>query len=632
MIRTLKKYALVIRPYTLINIAILSILPTFLLNLGLSWNTAIDVLTGILFWVSIILGKEIVHKETDKREKINLIIPLITTIMLIGLISSINFYSLILLPMTLVTFALYSLKNKNWLFAPFSFLFRGFLEMLLLLLIMSFYIPLTTAINNYSGLLLAIFLVTDSRNLIGDLRDKQKDKYTFPKKFGETTALILSAILLLITALTFNITVSFPLIVTIILMIFLKKEYYNLHKIYVISTGFFLLNIISLVTIENTFLTNLGFLIVLFNFSYDYLPRSADDTTNPFIRKSAIKDIILLLRKMLTDKRFRNDIKALKIARKGYTRYAWDTLKSIGANKLLENGASIKDVAKEHNIRETYLLEYLLDLLVGSGYLSYKDGTYKTIKEPLDLTESELNYMKVHYPASFKWTFLMVERAKETLLKGKKHFASSFDEEESARLWDQLMLESPFSFRKIAIKTLIKDLKPNETVLDIGCGTGASLFSVLDEANFPVFLNGTDTSKKSLEIAGKKITKELNKESNKTRTENLEKINLFVHDFSKKPLNKKYNHIFLSFVINHIPKKQRLNFYRNIANSLEKNGTCVIYQLVSASKFKRVPMWVMHNVPTHQEFPFFDEYINELQTVFSEVDLSFNGLITKLKK
>jgi hypothetical protein len=266
-----KKYLILLRPYTLANIIVLSLIPFFLLPQITQTNPIRDVSVGILFWAAIILGKEVVHKDTDNRG-VPKWIPISIGMILIILLETQQPISLIYLPISLITFALYSFKIKDWVFAPISFLFRGFLEVLILMTIFTLYIPINQIFENYLPLLIAIFFLTNSRNLIGDLRDAHKDKYTFPAKFGLPLSKIISIIFALIICIIYPWPVTIP-IVAIILLILTSNNWSKIHQIYVIATGFFLIQFIAWTLNYNLLLTNLCFLIVIFNFSYDLIKR-----------------------------------------------------------------------------------------------------------------------------------------------------------------------------------------------------------------------------------------------------------------------------------------------------------------------------------------------------------------------
>ncbi len=620
----LKKYLNAIRLYTLINIILISLIPSILTNNITPFNLIRDSLFGILFWCAIILSKEILHAKTDGREKISFVIPIIIWIITISTIFIFgNIFSILLIPISLITFAIYSLKNKDWILSEASFIFRGFLEMCLFLIILNFYQTNTPNFLSYVSIAVAFLLITNSRNLVGDLRDIKFDKYTFPCTFGEKKSKIISILLLIPILFLVNIQISLPIIFLIIL-IALYNNYFEVHKFFVITTGIFIINIISFLIYQNCFLTNTAFFIILFNLTYNFTPRNSNKL---FIIEKKVNfrsDFLTLLKNLILNKRFRKDVKALKIARKGYSEYAWDLIQESGIDKFINEGASLEKI--ETNVKNKKLLEYLLDLLAGQKCIQFINNKYYFLKTPERLTKKELEFMKKYYPASFEWTFLMVERSKKTLMKKSKSFESSFDEKKSAELWDKIMMESPYSLRKIAIKKFCREISKDQKILDLGCGTGSSLIGILEEINVPAQIDGNDISQESLILARKRINSYL--AINQMQKENITKINLKNENLMNGPTKEKYDYIFLSFVLNHIPKEKRFIFYKNIKNSLTPNGKCIFYQLVHKSKFERIPMWVMNNVPTHDDFPFLDDYIKDLEKTFDKIDIHFNGLIT----
>jgi SAM-dependent methyltransferase len=346
-----------------------------------------------------------------------------------------------------------------------------------------------------------------------------------------------------------------------------------------------------------------------------------------------IKEKIWILYKIISDSRFRKDVKALKYANEGYKVFAWDLCKEVNIIELLNAGASINEIIKRKNIKNKLLLEHILDLLVGTKVLKYEKGKYILIKEPKPFVGKKYNFLKKYYPYSVKWTEELLKKAKETLLTGKKHLDTGFNNEKFLRLWEGIMYESPWSFRKIAIKKFCKKIVDNAKILDLGCGSGVSINQILYECKKPVYITGIDISESSLRRAKKLMNKLFKICSNPIVKENIKKVRFLKYDLSKEfPKDEKYDVVFMSLLVHHIPKNKRYTFFKNVKKLLEDDGVVVVYQIIHKSKFERAPMWVMHMIPSHQEYPFKDEYLKMFYEIFGEVKDYLDGTIVVAKK
>jgi hypothetical protein len=243
----LRNIFLLIRPYSLTAIIAIAILTNVFVEQPLKFNTILlkSILISILIWVSTVFLLEFMHKHTDNRKRIPDIILCGTIGIVVFLLSS-YVTALLLFGVILLCVFVYSLKAKNWLFSPFVFVFRGFVEtgVILIILVLNNMPPLSQ--NYLDKLLLPIFFVTISRNLVGDIRDIERDKYTFPKKFGETAT-------------------------------YLKKTNgHSTHFMYIICTLFFLVNYIAVLTKSDLTTNFLLFIGVLFWMTYNEVPRSVN--------------------------------------------------------------------------------------------------------------------------------------------------------------------------------------------------------------------------------------------------------------------------------------------------------------------------------------------------------------------
>jgi len=114
-----------------------------------------------------------------------------------------------------------------------------------------------------------------------------------------------------------------------------------------------------------------------------------------------------------------------------------------------------------------------------------------------------------------------------------------------------------------------KFITPNDTILEIGCGTGRVTLSLLSKN--PKKIIGVDTSKEMLDIARKKLKTYIL----------LKKLSLIEHDFSYNNLIETYNIAFITYyTINYILTDIE-NFIANIATSLSSNGLLVIDCFIS---------------------------------------------------
>ncbi|MDD4251421.1 MAG: class I SAM-dependent methyltransferase, partial [Candidatus ainarchaeum sp.] len=222
------------------------------------------------------------------------------------------------------------------------------------------------------------------------------------------------------------------------------------------------------------------------------------------------------------------------------------------------------------------------------------------------------------------------KKSKTTLLTGSKIYESSFDESKGILLWEQLMKESPYSLRQFTIKQIKEKLKDNNQIIDIGCGGGIGLEEILLTSNEPFDLFGLEVSKNYLEKAKNKIQHLQNKLTDQKLT-NAKNTKFLVKNISDGPLNKKFDAIFISLVVNHIYEKDRKKFFQNLKKMMKPDATLVTFQFVNQSKFERSPMWVMHNIPSHKDFPYKNTFITMLKKVFPIVDVKFNGTIIVCK-
>jgi len=244
---------------------------------------------------------------------------------------------------------------------------------------------------------------------------------------------------------------------------------------------------------------------------------------------------ISLVLRALADPRLRKDIKAFKCAVSGYKSYAWELCVETGIDGLLRKGATIEEMMKERKIKFRRFLEHVLDFLVGCGVLEYHKGVYTLVNEPGPFTGKEFRFLEEFYPNSVRWTDILTGKAKKTLLTGRKRFDAGFDHNMFLELWDGIMRESPWSFRRLAIRKFCKGLKDGAEILDLGCGSGVSLEQILGECRKPVSITGMDSSDVSLRKA-RNLMKLIQKSGkNRVMRENAGRVVFRKHDVQWNP-------------------------------------------------------------------------------------------------
>jgi len=262
------------RPYSLASIIALGFICYLLVNQKITSQivfVGIIIVSSIIWLFSMYFG-EYLHNKTNKgRSNINFFIPAILFVLLIALNYN-NLTNIAILVILAFLVYVYSLKAKNTWLSPYAFIFRGSVELTVILL---FLLQRISVFLEQITFVISIYLITTSRNQIGDLRDKETDKYTFVKKYGEQITKIIS-IVLLVLVITLNFSLlSFPLVLTLTIILF-TKNYYIQHNIYVISTFFFLINFIFILLSIDIIISNLIFVGVILEYTYHFVPRESD--------------------------------------------------------------------------------------------------------------------------------------------------------------------------------------------------------------------------------------------------------------------------------------------------------------------------------------------------------------------
>lgn len=177
-----------------------------------------------------------------------------------------------------------------------------------------------------------------------------------------------------------------------------------------------------------------------------------------------------MIKEIILNKRFRQDITSLKSAKICYTNYAWELIEELNLDSFLITPKSLKEIIEYAQIKDTIFIETILDFLVGSKNLTFNTAKYQIKQKPTNSIKKELKHLETYCPGSTEWTHWLRKKSKTTLLTGSKIYESSFDESKGILLWEQLMKESPYSLRQFTIKQIKEKLKDNNQIIDIGCG------------------------------------------------------------------------------------------------------------------------------------------------------------------
>lgn len=265
---------LFLRPYSFVTPILAGILAS-VTSRGLVFDTslALDAALGLSVWCLINLISEFAQGDKTEVGKATLAGAFIVTFLLVfyrgTLPIAVFFLGLLSLP-------LYSLKTRDLPVSPISFLFRGFAEASIMLIVVFTYTGLSAISLQEIIPVVAVYLVTCSRNLVGDLRDMEHDSFTFPVKFGENPARLISILLLApVFYLIGDLLVVTPLVLAALILIF-YRNYYRLHRMYVLITAFFVVNLLLSSTGGQIWILNLLLLGVLLNFTYREVPREAN--------------------------------------------------------------------------------------------------------------------------------------------------------------------------------------------------------------------------------------------------------------------------------------------------------------------------------------------------------------------
>jgi hypothetical protein len=267
------RYVLLTRPYSWMSIVFVAILANIFSSGDITNIIFIDIIFALSVWAFSNFFAEAFSNDVEERGKIYLIIPILILLLSLAILF---FRSIVAFPFFLIlllSLVVYSGKSKGAVFGAISFLVRGMMEVNLFIIVLLF--------NQYSFVgydwvyfVLGIYSITIARNLIGDIRDFDFDKFTFPKLVGVNLSKGLSVILYLLSIFLFN-GIMFSFLIAIILIIFFKDSFY-LHRFLVIINSFALFEAcVLLINPQMVLLVDLVLIGVLLNFTYLSVPRKS---------------------------------------------------------------------------------------------------------------------------------------------------------------------------------------------------------------------------------------------------------------------------------------------------------------------------------------------------------------------
>jgi len=179
--------------------------------------------------------------------------------------------------------------------------------------------------------------------------------------------------------------------------------------------------------------------------------------------------------------------------------------------------------------------------------------------------------MKGFYPVNMKPEMERVSRS-------KKQAQQSYN---AMSRWYDLFTGSEKRFTDIGTQLL--DVQPNESVLEIGCGTGHALAAFADMGGN---VYAIDLSEKMLKVARKKIQSR--------------KVGLYLADGLFLPFStEQFNNVFISFTLELFDTPEIPEVLHEIHRVLKNNGRLSVVSLAKQETFAiRIYEWFHRQMPT----------------------------------
>jgi 2-polyprenyl-3-methyl-5-hydroxy-6-metoxy-1,4-benzoquinol methylase len=326
------------------------------------------------------------------------------------------------------------------------------------------------------------------------------------------------------------------------------------------------------------------------------------------------------------DKRFEDDIRAFNCISPVLTYRCWEILVSCRVIASLHTFATIDTIINATGIRNKKMLLCMLNFLSGKGFLQKRGHSFKALSPPIFSPKEDLLFLYDKYYQSMIWVDSVSLCSPAVLLSNNPLDLMGFGSKSDLTLWEAIMSESPYSFRKFLIDKLLSNSKDGYSILDFGCGGGVGIVQMIEQTKHPISITGVDSSQSYLEKAKEKLSsKKISEMIHKKKISVDLRLHNFLNDFQALG---KYDAIFMSLVLNHLTESEISLLFQKLRSYLKDGGVLGIYQIVNKSELERSPLcWVMHVIPSHKCYPDKTRYLSLLKENFEKIEEHFLGSV-----
>ena len=273
--RLLLKQFFFLRPYSFTGVLSIALLASLFAQPFSSYSIFVDFAAALLLWITAIFIGEYFHLKSDKR-RLPFALLVFSVAAFFALAVFLEPKALILFVLMLALCLIYANKSRIAFVSPFSFLVRGFLEVIIFLTVLLFHLHSFNALAAFWQPVTTIYLITVSRNLVGDVRDVKYDKHSFPKQFGvKPSRAVAFALLAATLAIVPSPSILLPAIPVLLLLLCGAPSYLT-HASFVASTFAIYLNYCAFLAGYDLLLTNLFYAGAALLITYFFTPRNAN--------------------------------------------------------------------------------------------------------------------------------------------------------------------------------------------------------------------------------------------------------------------------------------------------------------------------------------------------------------------